>query len=151
MKLRDFKSDGLGGFIGVTNTIGLGCRKRIFFNKFHILIVVLLFNMFHYNYHDPCMSVIMALQQSNETYRNIKFPYTRIKTTKSYKNILFCRNPFFSVFSLAVTWTFIFYLVVTLNRTLIRTVEGDTNSSHNGPFEMLTNHLSIYREYFEGL
>ena len=87
MKLRNFKSDGLAGFIGVTDTIWLGCRKRILFNKFHILIVVLLFNMYNYNYHDACMSVIMALQQSIETYRNIKFPYTRIKTSKSYKNI----------------------------------------------------------------
>ena len=66
MKLRDFKSDGLGGFIGVTNTKGLGCRKRILSNKFHILIVVLVFNMYHYNYHDACMSVIIALQQINE-------------------------------------------------------------------------------------
>ena len=92
--------------------MGLGCRKKTLSNKFHILIVVLLFNMFYYNYHDACMSVIMALQQSNETYRNIKFPDTRIKTIKSDKNILFCRNLFFSVFSLVVTWMFILVLLI---------------------------------------
>ena len=145
MKLRYFKSNGLGGFIGVTNTIGLGCTKRILSKKIHILIVVLLFNMYHYNYHDACMSVIMALQRSNETYRNIKFPYTRIKTTKSNKNILFCRNLFFSVFSLAVTWMFILVLLssdVEPNPGP-DSVVGNINSSHNGSLEMLTNHLSI--------
>ena len=145
MKLTDFKSDGLGGFIGVTNTIGLGCRKRILSKKFHILIVVLLFNIYHCNYHDACMSVIMALQRSNETYRNIKFPYTRIKITKSNKNILFCRNLFFSVFSLAVTWMFILVLLsgdVEPNPGPDSVVDN-INSSHNGSLEMLTNHLSI--------
>ena len=101
--------------------------------------------MYHYNYHDACMSVIMALQQSNETYRNIKFPYTRIKTTKSNKNILCCRNIFFPVFNLAVTWMFSLVLLsgdVEPNPGS-DSVEGDTSSSHNGSLEMLTNRFSI--------
>ena len=45
-KLKRSKSDGLGGFIGVSNTMMLGCRKRVYFNSFHFLILALFFNIF---------------------------------------------------------------------------------------------------------
>ena len=40
---------------------------------------------------------------------------------------------------------------MTLTRTLVRTVEGNTSFSHNGSLEMLKNHLSILQLNIQSL
>ena len=145
-KLKRSKSDGLGGSIGVSNTIMLGCRKRVYFNSFHFLILALFFTIFQSNYNVHCMSIVLALQRSNETYKYIKHPYISVQVKTPDSNIVFCRNIVPSFFILVVaTWM---TMIVTLSGDVELnpgpdSVEGDTDSSYNTSFEGLANHLSI--------
>ena len=94
MKPYSCKSDGLGGFFGVSWTLRLGSRKRITNNKFHLFLIAFLFTLLQSTYSSPCLSLTLALQRSNDTYKYIKFPYSRVKHT-SEKNLIFTRNCFF--------------------------------------------------------
>ena len=108
VKPRNFKSDGLRSFIEVSNTMMLACRKRDYFNSFHLLILTFFFTMCQSNYNVECLSIILALQRSNETYKYIKYLYTRVQVKMSDHNNLFCRNLFLSFFILVVaTWMFL--------------------------------------------
>ena len=78
-KPRKVKSDGLDSFIEVSNTMVLGCRKRIHFKSFHLLILTFFFTIFQSNYIVECLSIILALQRSDETYKYIKYPNTRVQ------------------------------------------------------------------------
>ena len=73
MKLNSYKSDGLGGFFGVSNSLGLEARKNVT-HKFHIVLFVILLS----GIWKPSSSIttqvslILALQRSNEIFKDIK-------------------------------------------------------------------------------
>lgn len=145
-----YKSDGLGGFFGVSCSLGLGAKKKVTYNKFHLLLFALLISMLHKPNvcGTPCLSLILALQRSNEMYKNIKVPYTRLFT--SSRNIVFTRNCFIFL-SIAVLSHWILALILLSGDIEINpgpdSVEGSTDSSHNNSttsYEMFSNHLSIF-------
>ena len=74
MKLISYKSDGLGGFFGVSNSLKLGTTKRLTYNKLHIVLFLIISS----GLTSPTssitnlLSLIIALQRSNEAYKNIK-------------------------------------------------------------------------------
>lgn len=148
MKPYSCKSDGLGGFFGVSWTLRLGTRKRITNNKFHLFLIAFLFTLLQSTYSSSCLSLTLALQRSNETYKYIKFPYSRVKHT-SEKNLIFTRNCFFSLlFAVIVCWTSCIIILsgdVELNPGP-DSVGGSTDSNQNSSVSlvhMLSNHLSI--------
>ena len=112
----------------------LGCRKRIYFNTFHLLILKFFLTMFQSNYNVQCLSIILALQRSNEIYKHIKHPYTRVQVKMSDHNDLFCRNLFLSFFILVVATRMSFIVVLSGNIELNPgpgSVEGDSDSSND--------------------
>ena len=102
--------------------------------------------MFQSNYNVKCLSIVLALQCSTETYKHIKYTYTRAQVKMSDHNNLFCRNLSLSFFILVVaTWMSLILLLsgdVELNPSP-GSVEGDSDSSNDNAFEILANHLSI--------
>ena len=148
MKPYSCKSDGLGGFFGVSWTLRLGTRKRITNNKFHLFLIAFLFTLLQSTYSSSCLSLTLALQRSNETYKYIKFPYSRVKHA-SEKNLIFTRNCFFSLLlAVIVCWTSCIIILsgdVELNPGP-DSVGGSTDSDPNSSVSlvhMLSNHLSI--------
>ena len=124
----------------------MGCRKRVYFNGFHLLILTFFFIICQSNYNVEWLSIILALQRRNETYKYIKYPYIRVQVKMSDHNNLFCRNLFLSFFILVVaTWTS--FIVILGGDVEINpgpgSVEGDSDSSNDNSFEILANHLSI--------
>ena len=131
-----FKSDGLGGFSGVSKTLRLGTDKRITHTKFHIMFMWILVTVFQSNnafFFFP-ISMILALQSSNEVHRRIhtachkysSVPCRNIIFTKTCVQILLCGD-------------------LQLNPGP-GFVEGSPNSSldsSDSHFEMISNHLSI--------
>ena len=101
--------------------------------------------MFQSNYNVQCLSIVLALQRSNETYKHIKYPYTRVQVKMSDHNNLFCRNLFLSFYILVVA-TWMSFIVVLSGDVELNpgpdSVEGDSDSSYDS-FEILANHLSI--------
>ena len=91
MKTYKYKSDGLGGFLGVFATLGLGSRKHIFANKFYLCIIAFVLTMLQSNYSHSCLSLILALLRNNEVHKNIKRPYSHVTHTPT-SNLLFSRN-----------------------------------------------------------
>lgn len=143
-----FKSDGLGGFSGVSCTLGLGNRKRISNNKFHLIFIAFLFTFLQNNYSSSCLSFILALQRSNEAYKNIKFPYHRCRCT-SEKNLNFSHKCLLSMFT-SVCTLWLFTLIVLSGDIEVNpgpgSVGGSTDTSVNSSstsYQMLSNHLSI--------
>lgn len=143
---RNFKSDGLGSFYGVSNTLELGCRKQIFSHRFYFVLVAFFFTMFQSNYNLSCMSVILALQRSNETYKQIKYPYTHIQAACTSDNISLCRYLILSVSTLAA-FTWVSLLIKLCGDVELNpgpdSVGGIANLIHDHSFEILANHLSI--------
>ena len=82
------KSDGSGGFSGISNTIGLGSRKHIAYCGFHSLVLFILSTALQTNDSHVCLCLTLALQRSNEMYKTIKHPYRRVLC--STKNDLIC-------------------------------------------------------------
>ena len=142
------KSDGLGGFSGVSNTLRLGTDKRITHNKFHIMFMRILVTVFQSNNAFFCISTILALQSSNEVHRRIhttchrysNVPRRNISFTKTCVQILF----------LSVSTLWIFNIILLCGDVQLNpgpgSVEDSTNSSFyssDSHFEMISNHLSI--------
>ena len=102
--------------------------------------------MFRSNYTVQCLSIALALQRSNETYKQIKYPYTRVQVNMSHRNNLFCRNLFLSFFILVVA-TWMSFIVVLSGDVELNpgpgSVEGDSDSSYDNSIEILTNLLSM--------
>ena len=143
-----FKSDGLGGFSDVSNTLRLGTDKRITHNKFHIMFLWILVTVFQSNNAFFCISVILALQSSNEVHRRIH------TTCHSYSNVP-CRNIIFTktciqILFLSVSTLWIFNIILLCGDVQLKpgpgSVEDSTNSrfdSSDSHFKMISNHLSI--------
>ena len=82
MKPISYKSDGLGGFFGVTNSLKLRTRKHPSYYKTNILLFFILLSGISQpdSSITSQVSLILALQRSDEAYKNIK-PHTFRKFT----------------------------------------------------------------------
>ena len=66
----------LGGNLAVTQSVHLGTKKKLLYDKFYILVLLILSSFsYAFQYDLTCLSIIIDLQARNETYRNIKHPY----------------------------------------------------------------------------
>ena len=85
-RTRDLAS--LGGNLAVTQSMHLGTKKKLEYNKFYILILLFLSSCsYAFLYDLTCLSIIIALQASNEAYRNIKCPYKRMSPRQNENSI----------------------------------------------------------------
>ena len=151
MTKRKINSDGLGGMLGISQTLGLGVEKRLMYKKFYLLIVSLLvfYHIDNYTYSIHCLSAMIILQRTNELYKSIQNPYIKLKPN-AYKNTsftLYC-------ISVLILCNFLLWLLTLL---LLSgdihpnpgrdSVETDTRissiSSSLSSFDMLSSHLSI--------
>ena len=143
---RKLKSDGLGGSFGVPNTIGLGSCKNVTVYKLYILILSIVLISVQTKNGCLCLSLILALQRSNEMYKNIKHPYRRVKC--QHDNGIFLYYLTISLFAITTEW--IIHIILLSGDIESNpgpdSVEGSTDSvssSSFSSFKTLTNHLSI--------
>ena len=73
------KSDGLGGYAGISNTICHGSPKKITLCKLLLLLLYMCVTITQSSFNVNCISLILDLQRSNEMHKNIKCPGRRIK------------------------------------------------------------------------
>ena len=150
MTAGKLKSDGLGGSIGVSNTLGLGSRKYITTYKMHMLTICIILVSGYTKDSCPCLSLTLAFQRSNEMYKNIKFPYRKVESFWRHKHDSYIQYLITSLFvtTALVEWMILVMLLsgdIELNPGP-GSVDGTTesiNSSSSSSFETLTNHLSI--------
>ena len=151
MTKRKIKSDGLGGMLGISQTLGLGVEKRLMYKKFYLLIVSLLVSchMDNYTYNIHWLSAMIILQRTNELYKSIQNPYIKLKPN-AYKNTsftLYC-------ISVLILCNFLLWLstLLLLSGDIHPnpgpdSVETDTSissiPSSLSSFDMLSSHLSI--------
>ena len=144
---RKRKSDGLGGFYGVSDTIDLGSRTTFTLQKIHILIMSIVLTSVHTDNSCSSLSLTLALQRSNEMYKNIKYPYQKVKCQKD--NGLLIYYIAISLFAITTTEWVIHIFVLSGDVELNpgpNSVEGSTDSvssSSISSIDTLTNHLSI--------
>lgn len=149
MKTSSRKSTGLGGFLDASCSLALGTRKHLRYNRFYLFIILLIFTMVQSSYCCSCFSIILNLQRSNEMYKDIKRPYTRVQNIPA-KNVQFSHNFFLLLMIIAIAY-WIYILILLSGDVEVNpgpdSAEGNTNSSFSSanslPFEMLSNHLSI--------
>ena len=92
--LKKLRSDGLGGFHGVSTTINFGARKQIDNRCIKLMIILVLTTLLHaiQAYNISGLSLILSLQHSNEIYRLIKRNRQNYKIlTKAPWNVEFSR------------------------------------------------------------
>ena len=141
------KSDGSGGFSGISNTIGLGSRKHIAYCGFHILVLFILSTALQTNDSHVCLCLTLALQRSNEMYKTIKHPYRRVLC--STKNDLICYH--FTISLLVSTLSLWVTCLILLCGDLqpnpgpdsVEGSIGSVSSCSSSSFEYLSKHLSI--------
>ncbi|MCG7868140.1 MAG: endonuclease/exonuclease/phosphatase family protein [Candidatus Thiodiazotropha taylori] len=146
------KSDGLGGFCGVSATLRLGMVKRFSYKRFHYFLLLMFLMMMKSNVHTTdigMLSFILALQRSNETYKNISRPYSRIRSSLN-RNIMFSFKCF-KVLTVLVLTMWLLNLLLLCGDIHVNpgpdSVNDDTTSSSTNSitsFEMLSSHLSIF-------
>ena len=148
--LSRLQSDGLGGFLSVTETLRLGTTKHIFYRKFHFFLILVFVAC--------CMSqdvlkisypsLTLALQCNNELYKLIKHPLRRVKARiSSTGNAQFT---LLLIFSLALSNMSLWLFCILLRCGDIQPNPGpasvtSTNSSLRSvdSIQDLSNHLSI--------
>ena len=143
-------SNGLCGFLGVSQTLGLGVKKPLTYNKFHLLLLLLLFSFYTGNnlYNFDCMSLIMALQRSKELYKTIRHPFKRYKPNLNNKQQFTLNCIFDLLFSNFALW--IMALLLTCGSFIknpgpysVESLSDSSTLSSNSPLESFSNHLSI--------
>lgn len=152
---RKIKSDGLGGFLGVMATADLGVKKQITLKHIHMMIVPLLILVIRSqaSFQISTLSLILALQRSNEAYRNIQLSNIT-KLSPSYSNSSFVRT-----FIRILFYTTL--LMWLLNLLLVcgdihsnpgpDSVSSQSELSSAATFELLSNHLSIFHLNIQSL
>ena len=93
-------SEGLGGFLGVSQSLKLGAEKRLRY-KFHFFLILFFLTWFHniHVYESSCLCITLSMQYNNEIYKHIKLcqhygrrntsPTRNIRFTKACVRILF--------------------------------------------------------------
>ena len=134
MKLISYKSDGLGGFFGVTNSIKLGTRKHLSYYKTNILLFFILLSGISQpdSSITTQVSLILTLQRSDEAYKNMK-PHTFLK---------------YSLQSSCPGYITYFFYLVTLKRTRVQipSITSTTQAVHPLPFFL--NHYHVISASF---
>ena len=136
----------LAAFTGYQTT-DLGSRKKFTLQKIHILIMSIVLSSMHTNNSCSSLSLTLALQRSNEMYKNIKYPYQKVKCQKD--NGLLIYYIAISLFAITTTEWVIHILVLSGDVELNpgpNSVVGSTDSvssSSISSIDTLTNHLSI--------
>ena len=101
---RDLAS--LGGNLAVTQSMHLGTKKKLEYNKFYILILLILSSCsYAFLYDLTCLSIIIAVQASNEAYRNIKCPYKRMSPRQNDNSIFSVLCISLLITSVVLSWT----------------------------------------------
>lgn len=147
MKLRR-KSDGLGGFSGVSNTLALGSRKRITYNKFHVLMFWFLLTFHCADKGHFCMSMILALQRNNEVYKHIHINY-HCYTHVPSANLAFTKACL-AILTISVLTIWIISILLLCGDVHLNPGPGSVGSSSDSSIvsaasrvDVLGNHLSI--------
>ena len=137
------RSDGLGGFSGISSTLLLGSRKHITFHNTHLLVLCLLFTTTHQTHTIACFSLILDLQHSNEFYRNIKHPGRRVQC--HIENASFTKQ-LLLLLSLIIFMSWLIHLILLSGDiesnpgpNSVKSLTDTTLSS----LDSLSNHLSI--------
>ena len=150
MKLNSCKSGGLGGFFGVSNSLGLGTRKNVTHNKFHIVLFVILLS----GICKPSSSIttqvslILALQRNNEIYKDIKLLTFRKLT---FRKITLCPCDLLTYIFVSNLVFCTYYLLLLSGDVETNpgpdSVDGLTDSSDTCStvsFDSLSSHLSNF-------
>ena len=128
-QIGKMRSYGFGGFLSVAETLRLGAPKIISYRKFYVflMLVFIAFCLSQETMNISCLSFILALQRSNETYKIIKHPLRRVKLT-SLENVRFTR---LLIYSLAYSVTLLWLLCLLLR-------SGDIHSNP-GPDSIISS------------
>ena len=146
------KADGLGGYCGVSAILRLGIVKRFSYKRFHYFLLLVFLMMMKSNDHTigiGMLSFTLALQRSNETYKNISRPYSRIRSSLN-RNVMFSFKCF-EVLTVIVLTMWLLNLLLLCGDIHVNpgpdSVNDDTTSSSTSSitsFEMLSKHLSVF-------
>ena len=150
MKLISYKSDGLGGFFGVSNSLKLGTTIRLTYNKLQIVLFLIIIS----GLTSPTssitnlLSLIIALQRSNEAYKNIK-PRTCRKLNLTQTALCLSNLVIFIIISKLLFWMYHLLLLsgdVEINPgpKSIDNLNDSSDSSSDILSQALTCHLSIF-------
>ena len=136
----------LGGFSGVSNRMRQGTEKRISYGKFHMIFLWTIAAALRGNTGLICISMILALRNSDDAYKRIQLTTYRRHIYTPYKNLIFTKLCIQTLFASVITlWTFCIILLcgdVHLNPGPF-SVDGSTDSSiksYDSHLEMLSNH-----------
>ena len=121
------KSDGLGGYAGISNTICHGSPKKITLCKLLLLLLYMCITIMQSSFNVNCISLKLDLQRSNEMHKNIKCPGRRIKCLPI--NIDFTKQCTFSLIMMTCIAWFICLLIMLC---------GDVESNP-GPFSVYSH------------
>ena len=146
-RTRDLASH--GGNLAVTQSMHLGTKKKLEYNKFYILILLILSSCsYAFLYDLTCLSIIIALQASNEAYRNIKCPYRRMSPRQNDNSIFSVLCISLLITSVVLSWT---VDLILLSRDVhpnpgpdfVTSLVDHSVSNSVNSFSALANHLSI--------
>ena len=136
----------------------LGAKKRITYNKFHLLLftMTLVLLCITNSRNLSAFSMTLAIQRSNEVYKNIKVPYRRMSFRIPHQNISLCCNLFSLIIIDLTLWLTSLLLVCGDIETNPGpdSVDSSGSSSENlsaTSFELLHNHLSIIHANVQSL
>lgn len=153
------RSDGLGGFLGVSQTIKLGAEKRPCIHRMYIFITLLFFVSF-YNityYNISTLSIIISLQHSNEIYRIIRpFRHYRKIVAPPNNNIIFtctCASLLIinCLFLLALRLIFLSGDIHPNPGPVSVDSHADSSRSSTNSLHFLSHHLSIFHLNIQSL
>lgn len=145
------KSDGLGGFSGISYTLRLGAVKQLRTLHFYIILVPVLLTLFLNikAYNIISLSMILSIQRANETFRFIQAHHNCKTLPPHLDNIAFTRTGIQLL-------CFVNFLLWSLNLLLacgdvhpnpgpnsVNSLDERSFSSLNTT-ELLSNHLSIF-------
>ena len=145
------KSDGLGGFLGVSQTLKLGTDNR-FGNRIFLSSLLSVFKIIFYClqlYNAMGFSLIISLQHNNEIYKHIKLSHLSFKIIPmSTRNVTFTRVCITVLFT---TNTFLLLLDLLILSGDIHPNPGPasvgslnvSSLSSTASMEMLSKHLNI--------
>ena len=146
-RTRDLAS--FGDNLAVTQSMHLGTKKKLEYNKFYILILLILSSCsYAFLYDLTCLSIIIALQESNEAYRYIKCPYRRMSPRQNDNSIFSVLCVSLLITSLVLSWTVDLILLSgdvhpNPGPDSVTSLADLSISNSVNSFSALANHLSI--------
>lgn len=144
------KSDGLGGFFGVSLSLWLGAHKNLTCKNVLVMILPLFF-MLHSNqmmYSVYLLSFILALQRSNETYKYIRQPFRYIQPPSNNNSTFTSKCIYTLICMVFFLWLLSLLLVCgdihpNPGPDSVSLSSNQSMNSSQSSFSTLSNHLSI--------